>query len=156
MKKLTYFIHDGKGNYESFFEYTIPEVGIDELYARQLCTYFIMRGSQYELISNEMDGEEEILVLEERGRNHTAIDEKGYRGKGIHIEFRSNKENENYKLFANLPCKTHFDVIRYLVKDVTEVPGFGQMAVSSTEIDEDRGVYVLYVNDLNDSSMQGA
>jgi hypothetical protein len=154
MKKLTYFIHDGKENYEPFFEYTIPNVGIDELYARQLCTYFIIRGSQYELISNEMDGEEEILVLEDRGRNHSVVDEKGYRGQGIHIEFRTYKESENYKLFTVVPCKTHLDVIRYLLKDVADVPGFGQMAVTSTEIDEDRGVYILYVKDLNDRSME--
>ena len=44
MKKLTYFIDKGNGDYEPFYEYTVPAVGIDELYARQLCTYFIMRG----------------------------------------------------------------------------------------------------------------
>ncbi len=42
-----------------------PNVGIDEFYARQLCTYFIMQGIQYELISNEMEGNVEVLVLRE-------------------------------------------------------------------------------------------
>lgn len=153
MNKLTYFIHDGKGNYEPFYEYPLSKVGIDEIYARQLCTYFIIKGSQYELISNEMDGDEEILVLEDRGRNNAVVDEKAYRGHGIHVEFRRFKESENYKLIAAVPCKTHLDVIRYLLKDVTDVPGFGQMAVTSTEIDEDRGVYVLYVKNLNEDSM---
>lgn len=154
MKKLTYFIHNGKGNYEPFYEYSLSNVGIDELYARQLCTYFIIKGSQYELISNEMDGDEDILVLENRGRNNAVIDEKAYRGHGIHVEFRLYKESENYKLLTAVPCKTHLDVIRYLLKDVTDVPGYGQMAVTSTEIDEDRGVYVLYLKDLNDNSME--
>jgi hypothetical protein len=154
MKKLTYFLHDGKGNYEPLYEYSVSSVGIDELYSRQLCTYFIIKGSQYELIANEMDGEDDILVLEDRGRNNSVIDEIGFRGKGIHVEFRRFKESENYKLLSSIPCNTHFEVIRYLLKDVTDVPGFGQMAVTSTEIDEDRGVYVLYVKNLGESGLE--
>lgn len=154
MKKLTYFIHDGHGNYEPFYEYSIDKVGLDEFYARQLCTYFIIRGQQYELISNEMDGDDEILVLEDRGRNQSGTEEKGYRGLGIHVEFRSFQERENYKLLTATPCKTHLEVIRYLLKDICDVPGFGQMAVTSTEIDEDRGVYILYVKDINDTNME--
>ncbi|WP_141433507.1 RNA helicase [Bacillus sp. 03113] len=150
MKKLTYFIDKGNGEYRPFYEYTFPEVGIDELYARQLCTYFIMRGTQYELISNEMEGEEDILVLKEIGRNVTVIDETGFRGKGLHIEFRRFREAENYKRLALLPCKTHLDIIRYLLKDVVDVPGIGQMMMTSTEIDEDRGVYVIYVKELGE------
>lgn len=153
MKKLTYFIHDGKGNYEPFYEYSINNVGLDEFYARQLCTYFIIKGRQYELVSNEMDRDEEILVLEERGRNNSVIDERNYRGLGIHVEFRRYQESENFKLLAVIPCRTHLEVIRYLLKDVTDIPDYGQMAVTSTEIDEDRGVYVLYVEDLVEANM---
>ncbi len=154
MKKLTYFIHDGKDGYEPLYEYTSSSVGIDEFYARQLCTYFVIKGSQYELVSNEMNGEDEILVLEDRGRNNSVIDEKNYRGLGIHVEFRRHLESENYKLLSTVPCQTHLDVIRYLLKDVTDIPEIGQMEVTSTEIDEDRGVYVLYVKDLQEHHME--
>jgi len=150
MKKLTYFIHDGKGGHEPFYEYITPEVGVDELYARQLCTYFIMRGRQYQLISNEMMDDEDILVLEDAGKNVTALDEVGYRGKGLHIEFRRSREEENYKRLAVIPCETHFDIIRYLLKDIVDVPGFGQMEMTSTEIDEDRSVYVIYVKNIGE------
>ena len=154
MKKLTYFIHDGKGNYEPFYEYSISNVGLDEFYARQLCTYFIIKGTQYELVSNEMAGDEEILVLEELGKNNSVLDEKNYRGKGIHVEFRRYRESENYKLITAVPCRTHLDVIRYLLKDIIDVPGGGQMAVTSTEVDEDRGVYVLYVKAIGENDME--
>lgn len=150
MKKLTYFIDKGNGNYEPFYEYDIRDVGIDELYARQLCTYLIMRGQQYELVCNEMSGNEEILVIQDRGRNVTVLDEKNYRGKGIHIEFRKHREADNYQLLASIPIASHFDVIRFLLKDITDIPNVGQMEVTSTEIDEDRGVYVLYVKDLEE------
>ncbi|MEG0384841.1 MAG: RNA helicase [Solibacillus sp.] len=123
-------------------------VGLDEFYARQLCTYFIMRGTQYELISNEMDGNVEVLVLKEIGRNLSGEDERNFREQGIHIEFRSPNERENYRLLLRIPCETHIEVIRYLLKDVVDIPEIGQMLVTSTEIDEDRGVYVIYVTDL--------
>lgn len=150
MKKLTYYIDKGNGHYEPFYEYDASNVGLDEFYARQLCTYFIMRGSQYQLIANEMDGEEEVLVLKELGRNHSSMDERGFRGKGLHIEIRRYRENENYKLLATIPCDTHFDIIRYLLKDIVDVPALGQKEVTSSEIDEDRGVYVLYTKDIGE------
>jgi hypothetical protein len=150
MKKLTYYIDKGNDEYEPFFEYTVPEVGIDELYARQLCTYFIMRGKQYELLSNEMNGEEDQLMLREMGSNPNTTDERGYHGKGLHIEIRRFREEEDYKLLALVPCQNHFEVIRYLLKDVADVPDIGQKLVTSTEIDEDRGVYVLYVKDVGE------
>ena len=76
MKQLTYYIDKGNGHFEPFYEYMIPNVGADEFYARQLCTYFIMKGTQYELVSNEMDGEQEILVIKEMGRNLSGEDEE--------------------------------------------------------------------------------
>lgn len=148
MKRLIYYIDRGNGHFEPFYEYTETNVGADEFYARQLCTYFIMRGTQYELISNEMEDDMEVLVLKEIGRNLSGENEQSFRERGIHIEFRSPNERENYRLFARIPCDTHFEVIRYLLKDIVEIPEIGQMLVTSTEIDEDRGVYVIYATEL--------
>ena len=150
MKKLTYFIDRGNNDYESFFEYSLPNVGEDEFYARQLCTYLILRGNQYQLMSNEMQGDEEILVLSELGRNEASPEEKYYHDRGLHIEFRRYRKEENYRLISTLPCSTHFDIIRYLLKDVVDIPGFGPMFATSTELDEDRGVYVIYVKNLDE------
>lgn len=150
MKKLTYFVQDSKGDYEPFYEYTVPAVGIDELYARQLCTYFIMKGRQYKLLSNEMIDDEEILVLNDIGKNVSAVDEVGYQGQGLRIEIRRYREQENYRKLALIPCETHFEIIRYLLKDIVDVPGIGQMEMTSTEIDEDRSVYVIYVKNIGE------
>lgn len=150
MKQLTYYLDKGNGDYEPFYQYDLPTVGVDECYARQLCTYFIARGTQYELTSNEMAGEEEILVVKETGRNLQGEKETNYRGQGIHIEFRSPELRENYRLLSCIPCDAHYDVLRYLLKDIVDVPGSGQMLVVSTEVDEDRGVYVIYVKEISD------
>lgn len=145
MKKLMYYV-EKIGYMEPFYEYVASHVGADEFYTRQLCTYFILQGKQYERLSNEMEGDTEVIVLKELGENVSGEDEKSFRGQGIHIEFRS--PHEGYQLFDRMLCATHFDVIRYLVKHIVEVPSVGQMLVTSTEIDEDRGVYVIYVTDL--------
>lgn len=145
MNKFIYYI-EKVGYMEPFYEYDVKEVGADEFYARQLCTYFIMQGKQYERLSNEMEGETEVVVLKELGRNISGEDEQSFRGLGIQIEFRS--PLKGFQLFARIPCRTHFEVIRYLLKHIVDVPSIGQMLVTSTEIDEDRGVYVIYVTDL--------
>jgi hypothetical protein len=150
MQKLTYFIDRGNDEYESFYEYTVPNVGEDELYARQLCTYLILNGNQYQLISNEMQGNEEILVIHDLGPNEKLPDELLYQGQGLHVEFRRFRKEEQYRLISRIPCHTHFDVIRYLLKDVIDIPGLGQFFTTSTELDEDRGVYVLYVKNLDE------
>lgn len=150
MKKLTYFVDRGNGKYDPLQEYHVPAIGDDEIYARQLCAYFVLKGKQYELISNEMADEEEILVLLERGDNETLSDEGHFRGKGLYVEFRRHRKEEQYRRLAVIPCKTHFDVIRYLLKDVVELPELGQMYTTSTEIDEDRGCYVIYVRRLDE------
>ncbi|MFJ7840078.1 hypothetical protein ACIQXG_11400 [Lysinibacillus sphaericus] len=105
-----------------------PNVGLDEFYARQLCTYFIMQGIQYELISNEMEGNVEVLVLREMGRNLSGEDERSFRERGIHIEFRSPNERENYPLLLRIPCEAHTEVIRYLLKNVVDIPNIGTNA----------------------------
>lgn len=153
MKQLIYYIDKGFGHYEPFYEYSESNVGMDEFYARQLCTYFILKGTQYELISNEMDENDDILVIKEIGRNLPGEDERSFRGEGIHIEFRSPYERQNFKLISRIPCSSHFDVIRFLLKDVVCVPEIGQMLVTSTEIDEDRGVYVIYIKNLEEESV---
>lgn len=150
MHKLTYFIDQGNGDYHPFYEYQLPQVGEDEFYARQLCTYFIMQGIQYQLISNEMKGGEEILVLEEMGPNTRLPDEQIYRNKGLHLEFRSSLAEENFRLLHVKPCETHFEIIRFLLKDVVDIPLLGQFYTTSTEIDEDRGVYCVYVKEIEE------
>ena len=148
MGKLIYYIDKGNGNFKPFVEYSSDNVGPDEFYARQLCTYFIYRGTQYERTSNEMENGHDVIIVKEIGRNLPGEHERSYRGEGIQLEFRSPNEKENYRLISRMPCKTHFDVMHYLLKDIVDIPMVGQMLVTSNEIDEDRGTYVLYVTEL--------
>jgi hypothetical protein len=50
-----------------------------------------------------------------------------------------------------MPYRTHYEVIRLLLKDVVQVPGQGSMLTTSTEVDEDRGCYVIYVRRIEEA-----
>ncbi|MFP7255041.1 RNA helicase [Terribacillus goriensis] len=151
MNKLTYYIDRGLHTYEPFLEYTAPSIEKDEMLARQLCTYHILQGRQYELLANELNGKEEELTLRDLGENQRQPDERTYDpAHGIPIEFRKVLYPGSVGNAANTYLNTikvdrHWDVLRYLTKDAVEVPSFGKMSVTSTEIDEDRSCYVLYV-----------
>jgi len=146
--RLDYYIKPFFGDYQEFYTYAHGTINDDEIYARQLCGYFIKDGNQYKLISNEMENGIETLILEESGKNESFPDEENYAGKGVNIEFRQYNSFRNMPLLAIKQVNTHWDVIRYLLKDVVEVPGKGLMLTDSTELDEDRHVYVIYVTDL--------
>ena len=149
MRKLIYYIDRGFGNFEAFFEYSVPNVSPDELYARQLCTYLIKEGKQYKLSCSEMSGSEEHLILNEMGYNEIKHDEKQFsKEAGIPIEFRKLGLYEDHTHLSSKVVDTHWDAIRYLLKDYVEVPGKGIHEMTSTELDEDRGCYVIYVKEV--------
>ncbi len=145
--ELVYFIEKGFQQFEEVYHYPSETISKDEIYARQLCEYFIKDGKQYHLVSNEMDEEAEILVLKEEGSSTAFHDEIIYEGKGIHIEFRQYKRIGDMPLLYTLHVGTHWDAIRFLLKDYVDIPTVGQRERDSTEIDEDRNVYVIYVKE---------
>lgn len=149
MEKLIYYIDKGFKNYEAFYEYSIPNISQDEIYARQLCTYLIKEGKQFELSYTEMNGSEEYLILKEIGYNKTKYDEKQFSKEiGIPIEFRKLGSFEEHTHLSSKVLDTHWEVIRYLLKDYVEVPEKGLFETTSTELDEDRGCYVIYVKEI--------
>ena len=145
--ELTYFI-ERDNEYEAFLTYKIPEnMHNDEKYARQLCEFFVTGGKEYELQSNEMKASEEILIVKEVGEARRFTEETSYKGRGIFLEFRSYHSSGDMPVLHTQALNSHWDVIRYLLKDVADIPGKGQYLRDSAEIDEDRAVYVMYVGD---------
>lgn len=146
---LTYYIKRGSQNYEEFYHYSEDKINEDEIYARQLCEFFTKDGKEYELNSNEMIEDSEVLVLIEKGESRPFLHEKNYNGLGIHLEFRLYRKKGEMQLLSVKKLQNHWEVIRYLLKDVVDVPEHGQMLRGSAEIDEDRQVYVLYVTKIS-------
>ena len=147
MMELTYYI-EKNDSYEPFLTYKIPEnMHNDEKYARQLCEFLVSGQKEYELQSNEMKGSEEILIVKEIGPIRRFTEEPSYKGRGIFLEFRKYNETGDMPLLHVQALNSHWDVIRYLLKDVVDIPRQGQYIRDSAEIDEDRAVYVMYVGE---------
>ncbi|MFC4323123.1 hypothetical protein [Litchfieldia salsa] len=143
---LVYYIKTGS-SHEPFYEYKKGAINEDEIYARQLCEYFIKDGKEYELYSNEMKSSDEVLIIQEKGIVETFSDEKTYNA-GIHLEVRQFKNIGEMSLLHTFHLNTHWEVMRYLLKDIIDIPGLRQMVRDSAEIDEDRRCYVIYVTDI--------
>lgn len=146
---LIYYQINSLGEYEALYKYEQNKIDPNEIYARQLCDYFVKNGVQYKLISNELEDNKEVLVLENVGHAQFLNGERYYEGHEIHIEFREYRNRFEMPLLftkiLNPNDNPHWHAIRYLLKDYIEIPAIGIRKRDSTEIDEDRKCYVIYV-----------
>lgn len=145
---LTYFTMNEDESYKALYDYKKGTIDPSEIYARQLCEYAVLHGVQYRLLSNEMEEDTDMLIVEEVGKAKPLQDEKTYKD-GITIEFREYRSEYDmpilYKLTMNPYDNPHFKAMRYLLKDYVHIPTVGIRKRDSAEIDEDRACYVIYV-----------
>ncbi|QFT91100.1 hypothetical protein FIU87_20830 [Bacillus sp. THAF10] len=146
--ELIYYLHD-RGSYEPIYEYKKGSISEDEIYARQLCTYFIKNGVQYKLVCNEgtVNNNTETLTVERDDLARNFYKEKTY-PEGIHMEFREFKYLQDMPLLHTEALESHWQALKFLLKDVVHIPGVGECHVDSTEIDEDRQCYVFYIGKM--------
>jgi hypothetical protein len=151
VKELTYFIKKGEGSddFEEFYRFPASSTSLEEMLAKQLCTYLVLEGKQFKLLYNEMFGEEDYLVLQDEGTAKRFIDEERYPGNEIVIEFRVYKQYGDSPLKQRIKVGSHLEVMEYLTKDIVEIPEIGQYEVDSTEVDSDRKCYVVYFKEGN-------
>lgn len=141
---LTYYLQVEPNDYEPFYTYKSKDIDQNEIYARQLCEYFVVNGMQYKLLSNEMFENEERLIVKHLGKATTLQDEISYENNNICIEIREYESHESMPLLHTMRL-SHHEVIRYLLKDYIYIPAIGIRKRDCAEIDEDRSCYVLYV-----------
>ncbi|MFX3625607.1 MAG: RNA helicase [Ectobacillus sp.] len=147
--ELTYYILREEDTYEPFYTYKEGTIDPNEVFARQLCDYFVVNKKQYRLLSNEMEGNKEMLIVEELGTAVTLNDEHYYENSGVRIEFREYESPSSmpllYTMEFNQFGRAHWEAMRYLLKDYITIPNVGLRKRDSAEIDEDRRCYVIYV-----------
>jgi len=146
--ELIYYLHD-RGKYDPIYEYKKEKISEDEILARQLCTFFIKEGIQYKLICNEgsLNNDTETITVEKDEVARDFYKEKSYPA-GIHMEFREYKYLQDMPLLHTQPLDSHWEAIKFLLKDIVHLPGIGECHVDSTEIDEDRQCYVFYIGKI--------
>lgn len=146
--ELIYYLHD-RGSYEPIYEYKKGKISEDEIYARQLCTFFIKEGIQYKLICTEgsLDNNSETITVEKDEVARSFYKEKSYPA-GIHMEFREYKYLQDMPVLHTQTLESHWEAIKFLLKDIVHLLGIGECHVDSTEIDEDRQCYVFYIGKI--------
>ncbi|CAM4038093.1 hypothetical protein [Bacillus manliponensis] len=141
---LTYYLQHGIHDYEPFYTYKSKDIDPNEIYARQLCEYFVVNKMQYELLSNEMFENEERLIVKHLGKATILQDEVFYENNSVCMEIREYKSQTSMPLLHTMRI-SHHEIIRYLLKDYIHIPAIGVRKRDCAEIDEDRSCYVLYV-----------
>ncbi|HZG84965.1 hypothetical protein [Paenibacillus sp.] len=132
---------------ESPLLYVYNYIDKDEISMRFACDYYVKEGVVYEKLSAAfVRGLYVIYVRVAAEENAAAPDAAGGSalGPGIRVELRHFREEADvYPLLHTFRFADDDDALLLLQTDVVEWNG-REWTKSSTEVDEDRGVYVYY------------
>lgn len=145
MPTLTYKLIDKENTFPSIYQYDY--IDKDELALRFSCEYFVKDEVVYHQIDTVMSKERaEIYVeidLEEKPFKYANL--KGSAWGGIKVEFRKYMENESeYPLLEIREYHDDDDAILQLLSTLFIING-KEYSKTSSEVDEDRKLYVIYV-----------
>ncbi|MHB1653139.1 MAG: hypothetical protein ACYCVD_11770 [Desulfitobacteriaceae bacterium] len=145
MATLEYRLDDAEQGYPALYHY--PDIAKDELSLRLLCDFFTKDGVVYEKTSTALEDKlHMIYVQRSTGESPTVNNLRSTVGMGfIVLEIREFREgSKDYPLLEAREFNTILDLILYAQVDC---PTFNEMPweKKSLEVDEDRKVYVLYL-----------
>jgi len=143
LSRLEYRLLDEKNNYPVL--YVFQDIDEMEIAARFTCDYFVKNGALYEKASCAMEVLVYVIYVNEIDDDVTAYDDNIRKnGKRIRLEMRRFiEEAEMYPLLFTYELRENKDLLLYLQSDFFIWSG-EEWEKTSSEIDEDRKVYVLY------------
>jgi hypothetical protein len=144
MPKLEYRLLDEENGYPSIYSY--DKIQREEIAARFFCDYFIKEGKVYEKTSASVEQQMHVIYVkeceDEKANNPKPV---GLIGGYVILEIREyTEEAQTYRLIQTLEISDLLELLLYIQSNyivLNEV----EWERSSTEIDEDRKVYVMYV-----------
>ena len=144
MSKLEYRLFDEAGGYPVLYYYSA--IKPEEAGARFACDYFTKESTVYEKTSCAIEPETNVIYVKAvQSETALAPNPRSTVGMGyVILELREFDEQKNYPLIQSVECPNLNELILYLQSDFITVSGV-EWERSSTEVDEDRQVYVLYV-----------
>lgn len=138
--KLEYRLNDEKNGYPLL--YIIHEIDKPQLFVRKNCEYFVLEGRIYEAISTAIEMDCFVIYVE------PVIDEFPYPDaptkRPLGIEVRLFVENGERHEIHFIDCFDHEDVMCHLDNTYFYF-NKKEYERTSSEIDQDRRIYVLYV-----------
>lgn len=144
MNRLEYRMHDPEAGFPLLYSYESIDPG--EVANRLLCDYFVKDDQVYERVSTAVGPAEMILFVREAEEEEVINREKVTRPdwEGIRLEIRGFKEEAvYYPVKKYLHFSSHAELSPYLQSECFCVDG-SEWRKTSTEIDENRKVFVLY------------
>ncbi|MDN4492546.1 hypothetical protein [Ureibacillus aquaedulcis] len=137
---LEYRLHKATNLYEPIYYYKMIE--LSQILARRECEFFIKEGKTYKQLSSSIEGNLFVIYVElfEEG----PIELENTLEQGIKLEVRELNARQNYPLLSTEDVSNHLDILSVIGSVYTYLEK-NEWERDSAEIDEDRGVYVLYV-----------
>lgn len=144
LEYLEYRLYDQESNFPVLYQYENMDSG--EVSSRLLCDYFIKDGQVFEKVSTAV-GPKEVILFVTEAEDEEVINEERVTcpdWEGIRLEIRHYKEGAvYYPVVKYLHFSSHGEVSLYLASDSFCVDG-SEWRKTSTEIDENRKVFVIY------------
>lgn len=144
MPKLEYRLFDQANGYPAIYYYDV--IPREEIAVRFFCDYFIKAGKVYEKTSAAIEEPIHVIYVKEC-EDEFANNPKpvGLIGGYVILEVREYREDtENYRLIQTLEFSDLLELLLYVQSNYIVLNDV-EWERTSTEIDEDRKVYVMYV-----------
>ena len=145
MARLEYRLSDATANRPLLYVYN--QIDKDEISMRFACDYYVKEGVVYEKVSSAFVRGLYVVYVRSAAEESAAVADSaggGAVGPGIRVELRQYREDaETYPLLHTFRFADDDDALLLLQSDALEWNG-REWTKSSTEVDEDRGVYVYY------------
>lgn len=149
MARLEYRLLDDEAEYPVLYEY--DRIDKKEIALRFACEYFVKDKRVYALASCATEPDAYVIYVTEADDEKAGVEAKGTsHWNGVRLEIRQfGEEWMNYPLLHTRDFADMHDVLLYLQSDYVTI-GDKEWGRSSTEVDEDRKLYVLYVKEDED------
>lgn len=120
-----------------------------EIAARLACDYFVKGTVTYEKTSGAVEADRYVIYVKKAAIEEESLPQPHNHGGKLRLELRQYIENSNYyPVITTLNMKSNLEVLLYLQSDFVYWLG-QEWQKSSTEIDEDRKVYIFYAIPAN-------
>lgn len=138
---LEYRLQKGRDEYIPIFHY--PHIELEQILARRECEFFIKEGVTYKQLSSSIEDNVFVIYLEKYEEKPMELEILS--PEAIVLEVRQLNNLKEHPLITTIHLKHHIDVLSIIGSIYTYYHG-SEWERDSAEIDEDRKVYVLYVN----------
>lgn len=139
--KLEYRLNDEHHHYPAIYHY--HSLHRHEVLCRKMCDYFVKDGEVYKKTSSAKEKDVHVIYVEK------VLDEQPFQNtktyEHVTLEIRLLKETEPSPLLFTYHVSSHEEASDYFGNDYFQF-GEYEYELVSTEIDEDRSTYVLYVD----------